>query len=51
MGGHVIRRRITDFQYSFVNIGCPGRLLTTEDPQLNEFEPTDDVAWDQAVSI
>jgi hypothetical protein len=44
------RHRLT-FCCSFVNIGCTGRPLATEDPQLHDRLPTNDAAWDQGVRL
>lgn len=41
----------TDYRDSFVNIGCPHRPLSTEDPQLHDLLPTNDASWDEGVCI
>lgn len=32
-----------------INLGCPDRPLTTEDPSIEALLPTDDSEWDQGV--
>lgn len=35
----------------FLNIGCPGRPLTTGNPKLSDPLPANDAAWDAGVSL
>ena len=35
----------------FLNIGCPGRPLTTGNPKLSDPLPANDSAWDAGVSL
>jgi hypothetical protein len=43
-------RPYTNIHYvSFVLLGCPSYILSTPEPNISDYVPIDDEAWDQQV--
>ena len=40
---------LTGFFDRFLNLGCPDRSLSTEEPVNSTILPIDDASWDQGV--